>query len=136
MRPRILLIDAVGRPQCYTELRAALDTEWLTELTPALYPDHAAFDAMDRAALQVEISHLRGRQEEQAQEITALKRQTSGSPMLWLRAAMQAVVPARLRHALPARRRPQSWRQLPSWATPARATRPATPGGDGKDSDG
>jgi hypothetical protein len=101
-----------------------------------LYPDHAAFDAMDRAALQAEISHLRGRQEEQAREITALKRQTSGSPMVWLRAAMRAVVPARLRQVFPARRRPQSWRQLPSWATPARATRPATPGGDGKDSDG
>ena len=46
MRPRILLIDAVGRPQCYTELRAALDAEWLTELTLAIERD--AVSAIDR----------------------------------------------------------------------------------------
>ena len=36
MRPRILLIDGIERAACYTELRASLDAEWLTELTPEL----------------------------------------------------------------------------------------------------
>jgi hypothetical protein len=39
VRPRILLVDGIGRAACYTELRAALDAEWLTELTPELERD-------------------------------------------------------------------------------------------------
>jgi hypothetical protein len=47
MRPRILLIDGIGRAQQYTELRAALDAEWLVELTPAI--EREAASAIDLA---------------------------------------------------------------------------------------
>jgi hypothetical protein len=102
-----------------------------------LYPDHAVFDAMDRAALQAEVGHLRFRQEEQAREIAALKRRAAArGPMVWLRTAIRTVVPRGLWRVFPARRRPESWSQLPSWATPTRATRPPSPRGDREDPDG
>jgi hypothetical protein len=43
MRPRILLIDGVGRASCYTELRAVLDAEWVSKPMAALGHD-AGFD--------------------------------------------------------------------------------------------
>jgi hypothetical protein len=39
MRPHILLVDGIGRAACYTELLAAMDAEWLTELTPEIERD-------------------------------------------------------------------------------------------------
>jgi hypothetical protein len=52
MTPRILLVDGIGRTSYYTELRAALDAEWLTELTPAL--EHAGCSAIDLAIVSQE----------------------------------------------------------------------------------
>jgi hypothetical protein len=52
MAPRILLVDGIGRAASYTELRAALDAEWLPELTPAIERDAAA--AIDLAIVSQE----------------------------------------------------------------------------------
>jgi len=52
LRPRILLVDCSGRAAYYTELRTALDAEWLTELTPEVERD--AVRAIDLAIVSQE----------------------------------------------------------------------------------
>src|SRR4029453_13064035 len=95
----------------------------------ALYPDYAAFDGMDRGALQAEISHLRWREQEQAQELAALKRRGAPrSAKAWLGRAGRTVVPPRLRWVFGELGRSEAWSELPSWATPARARGARSPG--------
>jgi hypothetical protein len=82
-----------------------------------LYPDHVALAAMDRAALQAELAHLRFQHAQDVGEATALRaRLAMRDPMRWLRAVSGAVRPRRLWTALTGRRRTPPSRQAPAWA--------------------